>query len=286
MKSKVVLRVAKIKSVRALQGALAHNLRVQDTPNSDPEKLKLNTIGKGMKTINDCMSRYSNLIGSQTVRKNAVHAIEIIVSGSHERMHKMSVKERTEYFKDSLKWLSSELGGFDNLISVVVHNDESTPHMQAIFIPIVKGKLNARELIGGEKSRLSDMQTDFAEKVGEKYGLERGIQGSKATHVTIKEYAALTKNLEEVRSKLAVTTLELTNVKSKLRNSKETVQKTLTERFQPLINAMMLLSANMSVEKLRELQIEIDKYDKAKQIELPGEVEDDFEQALKPFRRS
>jgi hypothetical protein len=286
MKGKVVFRVQKIKSSRALRGALAHNLRVQETPNADSTKLKKNVFGKGMTTIDDCMKRYTDLIRSQKVRTNAVHAIEIVVSGSSERMHEMSLKERTEYFKDSLNWLSGEFGGSNNLISVVIHNDESTPHMQAIFIPIIDGKLNARAAIGGERSRLSEMQTDFAEKVSEKYDLERGVKGSKADHVTIKEYAARTKELKEVEQELAVTKLELTNVKSKLENSKESVQKTLTEHFQPLIHAITLLSANMSVEKLRELQIEIAKYDKVKlQIELPGKIESDFERALKPFRQ-
>jgi len=34
------------------------------------------------------------------------------------------------------------------------------------------------------------MQTDFAEKVGAQFGLERGIEGSKAKHQTIKQYYA------------------------------------------------------------------------------------------------
>jgi hypothetical protein len=289
MKGKVVFRVAKIKSVRALRGALAHNLRVQDTPNADPTRTQSNQIGKGMNTITDCMARYDKLIGSKTVRKNAVHAIEVVVSGSPEVMNEMTAQERTQYFQDSLNWLHKEFGGRSNLVSFVVHNDESTPHLQAIYTPMIDGKLNARAVIGGHRSRLSEMQTDFAAKVSEKYGLERGVKGSKATHTTIKEYAALTKDLEEVRSELAVTKLELTNVKSKLRNSKENVQRTLTSHFQPLIHAMETLTVNMGLESLRELQIEIAKYDKAKltkQIELPGQIEDDFERAIKPFRRT
>jgi hypothetical protein len=155
---------------------------------------------------------------------------------------------------------------------------------------LVPGKNNVFILQRSE-SRLSDYQTSFYDDVGKKHGLDRGIKKwlTNATHTPIKEYhSELTKELEELKQELTVSKLELTNVKSKLRNSKETVQKTLTEHFQPLINAMMLLSANMSVEKLRELQIEIDKYDEAKlarQIELPGKVEDDFERALKPFRQ-
>jgi len=39
--------------------------------------------------------------------------------------------------------------------------------------------------LGGSK-KLSEMQTDFANKVGKKYGLERGEEKSQATHKTIK----------------------------------------------------------------------------------------------------
>jgi hypothetical protein len=156
---------------------------------------------------------------------------------------------------------------------------------------LVAGKNNVFVLQRSE-SRLSDYQTSFYESVGKKHGLDRGIKKwiTNATHTPIKEYhSELTKELEELKQDLTVTKLELTNVKSKLKNSKENVQRALTIHFKPLIDAILSLTANTDLERLRELQIEIEKYDKAKlakQIELPGKVEDEFEQALKPFRRS
>ena len=51
----------------------------------------------------------------------------------------------------------------------------------------VRGKLNARELVGG-KDKLRQMQTDFARDVGQPFGLERGQERSRATHQTIQEY--------------------------------------------------------------------------------------------------
>lgn len=56
------------------------------------------------------------------------------------------------------------------------------------MIPLdAHGKLNARELIGGPAG-LRQMQTDFARDVGEKFGLERGLERSRATHETVKSY--------------------------------------------------------------------------------------------------
>jgi hypothetical protein len=38
------------------------------------------------------------------------------------------------------------------------------------------------------REKLSELQTDFAEKCGKDFNLQRGIEGSKAKHTTIKEY--------------------------------------------------------------------------------------------------
>ena len=48
------------------------------------------------------------------------------------------------------------------------------------------GRLNAKKWLGG-RSKMSKMQTDFAKDL-KKMGLERGVEGSKAEHTTIKQY--------------------------------------------------------------------------------------------------
>ena len=55
------------------------------------------------------------------------------------------------------------------------------------------GRLNAKRWLGGARA-LRDMQTEFVQDVGQQHGLERGIEGSKAKHTTIKQhYAAISK---------------------------------------------------------------------------------------------
>lgn len=57
-----------------------------------------------------------------------------------------------------------------------------------MVIPITpEGGFSAKHFVGGRHT-LSRMQTDFAKTVGEKHGLERGIEGSTAEHTTIKQY--------------------------------------------------------------------------------------------------
>jgi hypothetical protein len=60
----------------------------------------------------------------------------------------------------------------------------------AYVVPLDGDKLNAKKWTGG-KAALSKMQSDFAQEVGAKYGLQRGIEGSKAHHQTIKDFYGL-----------------------------------------------------------------------------------------------
>ncbi|WP_414811527.1 plasmid recombination protein [Paracoccus sanguinis] len=78
-----------------------------------------------------------------------------------------------------MDWLE-ERHGKENVLSAVIHRDEATPHMTVMTIPL------------DDRGKLSAMQTDFAERVGKPHGLERGVQGSKATHERVKSaYAHL-----------------------------------------------------------------------------------------------
>lgn len=57
--------------------------------------------------------------------------------------------------------------------------------------------MNAKKWLGGKKT-LSEMQTDFWQRVGRGHGLERGIEGSVARHQTVKEYYTAISRAAEV----------------------------------------------------------------------------------------
>lgn len=191
-KSMAVLRFAKIKDTTTLRGALSHNLRVQEPNNADRAKKHMNAIHRDLNTIEACTARFKALLEGKTVRKNAVLAHEAIVTGSHEALMAMTKTEQNAYFRDALKWLNKLHGGADRLISATIHFDEKTPHMHAIYVPLdEKNKLNSRAILGGHASRLSELQTAFADEVSAKYGLERGLKHSKARHTTVKQFGAM-----------------------------------------------------------------------------------------------
>lgn len=183
-----ILRVAKLKTKGSVAAALSHNLRDRETLNADKERLHENTLLKGADTVQGGLQAW-DARAPEKVRINAVHGLEYFVGGSPDRINAMSRTEQDAYFSKALEWFEDRHGA-ENIISAVVHRDETTPHMQIIVIPLdERNKLNARALVGG-KDNLRQLQTNFAEQVGLEFGLQRGIERSNARHHTIKEYYA------------------------------------------------------------------------------------------------
>lgn len=183
----VILRTQKLKSGHAVRRSLKHAFREQDTPNADPSRAADNTH-IGATNVTQALERFNERLPNK-VRSNAVLAIEYLITGSPEDMQGKSRQEQDAYFDDSLKWLESKHGK-ENVVYVGIHRDETTPHLYAYVVPIdERGKLNCRAFLGGAKA-LTQMQTDFAQNVGQQHGLLRGIEGSKARHTSIQQYYA------------------------------------------------------------------------------------------------
>lgn len=179
-----ILRTAKLKSAGEIGGSLAHTFRTRDTPNADPARHARNehmgpSSPEGVKAGIEARL-------PEKRRKDAVLCIEYFIGASPEVFRDNQGGE--QYFRAAMDWLR-ERHGAENVISGHVHRDETTPHLVAYVVPRDGEKLNAKKWLGG-KAALSAMQTDFAEKVGKPFGLERGLEGSKAVHQTIRQFYA------------------------------------------------------------------------------------------------
>ena len=109
----------------------------------------------------------------------------------------MGYRKKKRIFDNAKKWLRDKHGS-ENVAGLSIHRDETTPHLVAYVVPIDgKGNLNAREFLGG-KAKMSAMQGDFADQVKD-LGLQRGLEGSKARHTTVKKefYAELQKPISK-----------------------------------------------------------------------------------------
>ncbi|MDI9692916.1 MobV family relaxase [Acinetobacter baumannii] len=180
-----ILRTAKLKSFGEIGGSLSHNYRTRPTPNADPTRTADNShsVSKSYLVMDGIKQRLPD-----KVRSNAVLCLEFLITASPEWSGWQDQKQEADFFKRSVEWLEKRHGK-ENVIATSIHRDETTPHLIAYVVPIdQKGKLNARSFLGG-RATLSKMQTEFHSKVKD-LGLDRGLEGSKAEHKTIKEFYA------------------------------------------------------------------------------------------------
>ena len=198
-----ILRTQKLKATGAVWRSLKHAFREQPTPNADPAKAAQNAH-LGANSAAEAMQRVRDRLPEKR-RKDAVLAIEYLITASPEAMQELGGQGRDAYFNDALKWLRERHGGA-NVVYAGIHRDESTPHMYAYVVPLDEstGRLNARKWLGGHASVLSEMQTDFAEKVGARHGLERGIKGSRAKHERVSRHYGLVNQAADKAAELGM----------------------------------------------------------------------------------
>ena len=121
------------------------------------------------------------------VRKDAVLMCSFVVGSDREFFGKLSPQEQQQFFVDCARFFAERYGE-DNIISAVVHMDETTPHLHLNLIPIADGRLSAKTLF--DRKSLQALQTDFHSVVGKKWNLQRGREGSQAKHLSTAEFKA------------------------------------------------------------------------------------------------
>ena len=121
-------------------------------------------------------------------RKDAVVMNSFVVGSDKTFFDKLPKALQYQFFSDCAKFFAERYGE-ENIISAVVHLDETTPHMHLNLMPITSdGRLCSKQLF--DKPQLQKLQTDFYEEVGKKYGLQRGKEGSQRKHLSTAEFKA------------------------------------------------------------------------------------------------
>ena len=163
-------------------------------PNIDPERTHLNVRRSDhpdkeeLKTLID--RRISEReIQKKKVRKDAVKMISVLVSASPEYINSLDRDEQIHYFDECFKFCQRRFGK-KNCIEMNVHFDETTPHAHVSIVPILNGKLCAKELI--TRKFLFDLQDEFPKAMRERgFDVERGEGGDpkeRRKHLSEEEY--------------------------------------------------------------------------------------------------
>ena len=190
-----IARIAKLKG-GGIAASEQHTKRQRETPNANPEVRNIRFIGQPDTAYTpDLEALVKQRIGEQTIRKNAVECVEMVLTASPEYFRPDDPGRAGYYHPQQLEsfqqavhqWLDEKYG--DRIVRAELHLDEATPHIHAYLVPLdEKGKLNCRVLFGG-REKLSKFQDSYALAMAP-LGLERGIKGSRATHTEVKEYYA------------------------------------------------------------------------------------------------
>lgn len=248
-----ILRTQKLKSPVAVRRSMKHAFREQETPNADPDRLMQNTH-MGANSVAEGMAAFKAALPAK-YRKDAVLAIEYLVTSSPEDMASKTREQQDQYFHDALEWLRSKHGAHQ-VIYAGIHRDEKTPHMYAYVVPVDPdtGRLNAKRWLGGAKA-LNQMQTDFAHQVGEPHGLQRGIEGSKARHTTVQEFYRAIQTHEHTHGRFSASQLEPLVLEkkflSKTMETPEMVAERLTKAVHEHYSPVLMQASVAQLERRR-----------------------------------
>ena len=203
-------------------GTTAHIERFIIPKNADPTRTHLNrklvAYPDGIKDRSAAIQRRLEETGlTRKIGNNQVRAIRINVSGTHEDMERIEREGRLdEWCADNMKYFADTFGK-ENIVAAHLHRDEETPHIHVTLVPIVKGERKRRKREEQAKKRYRKKPTDtvrlcaddimtrlrlksyqdtYAEAMA-KYGLQRGIDGSKARHKSTQQYYNETKKLAD-----------------------------------------------------------------------------------------
>ena len=188
-----IMRAKKLANMGSVAASLQHCYRERETHNADQERTPDNQHLVA-KSTDEAMGKLRVLLPEKR-RKDAVLAVEYVMTASPEWFAQATPEQEKAFFQRSLQWLADKYGA-DRIVTASIHRDEATPHLSAFVVPLTQDKrLSAKEFIGSRDKMRAD-QTTYAACVVD-LGLERGIEGSKATHQTIQQhYAAVERGVQ------------------------------------------------------------------------------------------
>ena len=181
-----IMRAKKLANMGSVAASMQHCYRERETHNADQERTPDNQHLVA-KSTDEAMGKLRALLPEKR-RKDAVLAVEYVMTATPEWFAKATPEQEKAFFQQSLQWLADKYGA-DRIVTASIHRDETTPHLSAFVVPLTQDKrLSAKEFIGSRDKMRAD-QTTYAACVAN-LGLERGIEGSKATHQTIQQHYA------------------------------------------------------------------------------------------------
>ena len=163
------------------------NYKSTKNPQIDKSRTHLNyhTLPYEKKYLAFIDERIKELTSKRKIKDDAVLITSFVLGSDKEFFDRITAEQQKQFFADCTEFFAERYGK-ENVVSAVVHLDESTPHLHFNLMPVTGGRLCAKELF--DRTALRGLQTDFYEIVGKKYGLKRGKEGCTAKHLDTVAY--------------------------------------------------------------------------------------------------
>ena len=228
----------------------AHIERTIKPKNADESRTHLNRelirFPNGVENRTQAIQHRLDTAGlTRKIGNNQVKAIRVLLTGTHEDMECITNEGRLDgWCSDNLKYLADTFGR-ENIVSAVLHMDEQTPHIHATLVPIVKGERKRKKkeeqvrkryrkkptetarLCADDimtRAKLKSYQDTYAQAMSG-YGLQRGIDGSEAKHITTRQYYRdLMQQTEQLQTDIAQLQDRKETAQEELRQVKKEVQ--------------------------------------------------------------
>ena len=198
MSAAPIFRVGKMKrnGARTPQSVSGHLARTRMTPNADPRRTKLNEWLVGGPDIAAAINSKLARARITRLRSDATIANDVLLSVSPswfrpdapDAAGTWDAKRLATFKREALSFLREQFGG--RLVAAVLHLDESTPHLQAVVVPLHQKpdggfRLSGKDLFN--PTRLTALQDAWEARMGA-HGVGPRVKGSKARHTTLRAY--------------------------------------------------------------------------------------------------
>lgn len=247
--------------------------------NADPTRTHLNRelvkMPSGVYGRDEAIAHRIKTAGiKRKITNDQVRVIRTVLSGTHEDMMNIAANgQLDDWCNDSLKWLQDTFGK-ENVVSVVLHMDEHTPHLHASIVPIVTGerrkaknktaeegkrtyrkKANAVRLCADDvlnRDKMVGYHDSYAEAMG-KYGLKRGVRGSDARHTTTAQYYRnIKRETERLQNCMKLLQSDVEEAERLLKQTKSEIN---TEKLQAAKTALVSkIGSLLGSGKLKEVE--------------------------------
>lgn len=215
---------------------------------------------------------------------NNVVADELLFTASNDFFKNMSKENIIKWANTCMDFVYQDLGyKKEQILHATLHMDELTPHIHCVVIPLIKKydkrakkekyTISKKHYIK-DKNHLSQLQDKYYERLTNAgFDLERGIKGSDAEHLKIKELKKATRYYETkvktINDKIDSSLKEFNN---NMANTKEIpFNKSHVLVDKNTFNSMkkVIKETKNAIElqpKIEELFSEVDKYTKSHQV--------------------